>query len=201
MITISRAHSELFLPTATENQKILPFFRQVIRDKNSSELLHQVAREIIVPSLLTLRQLFSVPHPAWITLSKGPQNVASTNFVTTQVTASQLTLIWSLNLVQPWSCLGAPSIAHCPLSRGHYSRSTLQWTRIDITGIYTALVWHEWDPCRVTPLTGEQYAVTKLTAWISPTTFAERLKTPTSPIKVWLTYAREWNTSTSGDTL
>lgn len=168
---------------------------------NKSKCDFFVLRETITASHPKPSQIYSVPPPPGITLQKGPQNVASTNFVTTQVTASQLTLIWSLNLVQPWSCLGAPSIAHCPLSRGHYSRSTLQWTRIDITGIYTALVWHEWDPCRVTPLTGEQYAVTKLTAWISPTTFAERLKTPTSPIKVWLTYAREWNTSTSGDTL
>ena len=129
--------------------------------------------------------------------------MASTNFMTSQETASQLTVIWSPNLVQhgPWSCLGAPSIAHCPLSRWHHSRSTLQWTRIATTGNYTVWVWHEWDPCRVTPLTGEQHAVTQLTAWISPTTFAESLKTLISSITVGVTNAREWNTSTFGDTL
>jgi len=83
-------------------------------------------------------------------------------------TVFQLIAIFSQSaaLLGPWWCLGAMRIVPSPHSGELHSARTLQWTRTPRTGSCTAWVWQEWNPCRVTPLTGEQHAVTQPTVLI-----------------------------------
>ena len=75
-----------------------------------------------------------------------------------------------------WWCLGLTCIIRCHLSALFPLAATLQWTRTHKIGIYTAWVWHEWDHCKLIPLTGVQLAATQPMVWISETTSEANFK-------------------------
>ena len=148
-------------------------------------IFHSSFRETpVLTQRLSIREP-SILTPAWIICGKAPQIVASTNCSTPVVTAFRLIAIFSQNadLLGPWLCLGAIHVAALPHFVVLHSRLTLRWTRTHRTGICTAWVWHGWDPCRVTQLTGGQHAVSQSTASISRITFEEASRTLT----LWIT--------------
>ena len=117
-------------------------------------------------------------------------------------TVFQLIAIFSQSaaLLGPWWCLGAMQIVPLPHSKLLHSAWTLQWTRTPRTGSCTAWVCQEWNPCRVTPLTGEQHAVTQPTVWIFEITFEETSKISTLSITLEKASVRRSSLSTSEDT-
>ena len=164
--------------------------------------VHFFYREITVPNQRIKRMTHSVLPPASIIYREGPPYVACINSTTTLVTVTLHTVIWSPSLVQrgPWWCLGLTCIVHFHLSAVFPLPATLQWTRTHRIGICTAWAWHEWDPCKLIPLTGGQLAATQPMVWISETTSVATSRTSTSLIILGQDSARKLNTSTSAGT-
>lgn len=119
------------------------------------------------------------------------------------ITAFPLTAIYSQSpdLLGPWWCLGATPTTGFPLSFLPASRQMVQWTRTPTIGICIAWVCHESDPCRLTPLTGEQHAATQITTSITEITFVETSRISTLLITLEAGSAEKWNTLISVDTL
>ena len=142
---------------------------------------------------------FSILIPAWITLSKASLCVVSTSCLIPVATVFQLIAIFSRStaLLGPWWCLGAMRIVPSPQLGKLHSSIMLPWTRMRKTGSCTALVCQECNHCRVTPLTGEQRAVTQLTAWIFGTTSVETSQILMLWIILEVANARRWNSLTS----
>ena len=140
--------------------------------------------------------------PASTIYREGPPHVACINSMTTLVTVTLRTVIWSPSLVQrgPWWCLGLTCIVRCHLSAPFPLTATLQWTRTHKIGICTAWAWHEWDHCKLIPLTGGQLAATQPMVWISETMSMATSRTSTSLIILGQDSARRLNTSTFAGT-
>lgn len=143
-----------------------------------------ISREITVPNQRIKRRTHFVLPPALIIYREAPPNAACTNFTTMLVTVTLLTVIWSPSLVQRghWWCLGLTCIVRYHHSARFPLRATLQWTRTPKIGICTAWAWHEWGPCKVIPLTGDQLAATQPMVSISETTSVAISRTSTSSI-------------------
>ena len=148
-------------------------------------------------------QAHFVLPPVLIICCEVTRHAECTGFTTTLATIFQLTVILSPSLVLhgPWWCPGRTSIVHYPLCGIIPLRVTLQSTRIPITGICTAWVWHEWGRCKVTPLIGEQRVASRLMASISQTTSAGNSRISTSLTLLGPPSARKWSTWTSVGTL
>ena len=147
-------------------------------------------------------QLNSGPPLALIIYAEEALKMASTSFTIPMETVTQFTVTWSLSQAPHglWWCHGPLEIEVFQNSTAFPSRQTRQWMRAPKTGISTDWVWPEWDHCRLTPPTGEQHAAIRPTASILETTSVEISRTLTSLIILGQASAREWNTSTSGDT-
>ena len=161
-----------------------------------------IFREIPVLSQRVKQSRYFVLPLALIIMCQVNQHVEYTGFLTALTTVTQPTVILSPSLVLhgPWWCPGRTSFVHWPNSKRSRLSSTLQWTRMPITGICTAWVWHEWGRCKVTPLIGEQRAASQPMASISQTTSAVTSRISTSlNILVWAS-AGKWSTWTSADT-
>ena len=160
------------------------------------------SREITVPNQRIKRRTHSFLPPALIIYREATPNVACTNFTTTLVIVTLLTVIWSPSLVQRghWWCLGLTRTVHYHLSARFPFPAMLQLTRTPRIGICTAWAWLEWGHCKLIPLTGERRAATQLMVSISETTSVATSKTSTSWIFLGEASAWRWNTSTFAGT-
>ena len=161
----------------------------------------------IHPFVFVFRETRVLNHSApvqplvFIICCEVPPNAGCTGFMTTTETVTQLTVILHLSLVLHghWWCHGVLPIACFTRFAVFLSSTTHHWTRISWTGMYTAWIWSELNPLRLTLPTGEQHATTRPSASISETTSEATSKTLTFLILWVLARARRLTTSTSGD--